>query len=137
MKKLNKKGFTLIELLAVIVILAIILVIAVPAVLNIQNNAKIGAFEDQALLIVKSIELCVSAEENPSTTCASNNFDEWSKDYYEGNKPTTLNYSIEGGKVTNIAIGDGTYCSTGASKTSITTNESATCTFTNSAGTTG
>lgn len=67
MKKLNRKGFTLIELLAVIVILAIILVIAVPSVLNIQADAKRGTAADEAILALKGYEMCVSAEETPSS----------------------------------------------------------------------
>ena len=46
MKK--KKGFTLIELLAIIVILAIIAVITVPIILNIIENATMGAAKDSA-----------------------------------------------------------------------------------------
>lgn len=46
MKKNN--GFTLIELLAIIVILAIIAVITVPIILNIIENAQIGAAKDSA-----------------------------------------------------------------------------------------
>lgn len=64
MKKLNRKGFTLIELLAVIVILAIILVIAVPSVLNIQRTAKQNTTKDEALMLIKSIETCMAAEQN-------------------------------------------------------------------------
>lgn len=46
MKRKNKNAFTLIELLAIIVILAIIAVITVPIILNIIDNAKIGAVKD-------------------------------------------------------------------------------------------
>jgi prepilin-type N-terminal cleavage/methylation domain-containing protein len=52
----NKKGFTLVELLAVIVILAIILAIAVPGISGIINNARRGAFESDAKMIVTGIE---------------------------------------------------------------------------------
>jgi len=48
MKKKKTKGFTLIELLAIIVILAIIAVITVPIILNVIDNAKIGAAKDSA-----------------------------------------------------------------------------------------
>lgn len=43
--KQNKKGFTLIELLAVIVILAIIALIATPLIMDVINDAKEGAME--------------------------------------------------------------------------------------------
>ena len=44
----RRNGFTLIELLAIIVILAIIAVITVPIVLNIIENATMGAAKDSA-----------------------------------------------------------------------------------------
>ena len=56
MKKMNKKGFTLIELLAVIVILAIIMVIAVPQILNVINNSRTSAWNDNVKMIEKAIE---------------------------------------------------------------------------------
>ncbi|MDD3392874.1 MAG: prepilin-type N-terminal cleavage/methylation domain-containing protein, partial [Bacilli bacterium] len=51
-----KKGFTLIELLAVIVILAIIALIATPLIMNIINEAQIGAFEDSSYAIINAAE---------------------------------------------------------------------------------
>ena len=54
--KNNKKGFTLIELLAVIVILAIIMVIAVPQILNVINNSRNSAWNDNVKMIEKAIE---------------------------------------------------------------------------------
>lgn len=53
---MNKKGFTLIELIAVILILAIIALIVVPIVFKIVEEAKINAFKDTNLNIVKVIE---------------------------------------------------------------------------------
>lgn len=46
------KGFTLVELLAVIVILSVIALIATPAILNVIDNAKRGAFEARSRGIV-------------------------------------------------------------------------------------
>lgn len=46
MKK--KNGFTLIELLAIIVILAVIAVITIPLILNVIENAEIGAAQNSA-----------------------------------------------------------------------------------------
>ena len=54
--KINKKGFTLIELLAVIVILAIIMVIAVPQILNVINNSRTSAWNDNVKMIERAIE---------------------------------------------------------------------------------
>jgi type IV pilus assembly protein PilA len=50
-----KKGFTLIELLAVIVIIALIAVIAIPTVLGVINKARKGAMDDDAKLILDTI----------------------------------------------------------------------------------
>ena len=55
-----KKGFTLIELLAVIVILAIIALIATPIILGIIEDARKGASESAAQLIVDNVELAYS-----------------------------------------------------------------------------
>ena len=53
---MKNKGFTLIELLAVIVILAIIALIATPIILNIIEDARVGAYENSAKLIVSTVE---------------------------------------------------------------------------------
>ena len=53
---MKNKGFTLIELLAVIVILAIIALIATPVILNIIEDARVGAYENSAKLVVSTIE---------------------------------------------------------------------------------
>jgi type IV pilus assembly protein PilA len=52
----KKKGFTLVELLAVIVILAIIALIATPLIMNVIDDAKMGAFKSTAYGIIKSAE---------------------------------------------------------------------------------
>ena len=52
----NKKGFTLIELLAVIVILAIIMVIAVPKILNVIDNSKSKAWDENVALIKSALQ---------------------------------------------------------------------------------
>lgn len=54
--KLNKKGFTLIELLAVIVILAIIMLIATPRILDIIEDARIGAAKSSAMGYINALE---------------------------------------------------------------------------------
>ena len=54
---MNKKGFTLIELLAIIVILAIIAVITVPIILNIIDEARVGAEKNSVIGYGKAVEL--------------------------------------------------------------------------------
>ena len=56
----SNKGFTLIELLAVIVILAIIALIATPIVLGIIDDARNGAQESTAQMIIDNVELAYS-----------------------------------------------------------------------------
>ncbi|MDD3392622.1 MAG: prepilin-type N-terminal cleavage/methylation domain-containing protein [Bacilli bacterium] len=63
-----KKGFTLIELLAVIVILAIIALIATPLIMNIINEAQIGAFEDSSYAIINAAEQGYAASLISDTT---------------------------------------------------------------------
>ena len=58
----NSKGFTLIELLAVIVVLAIIALIATPIVLNLINEAKVGAAESSSTAYIKAFENSVLTE---------------------------------------------------------------------------
>ena len=53
----SKNGFTLVELLAVIVILAVILAIAVPGISNMIESSKKSAFETNAKMVLKAVEL--------------------------------------------------------------------------------
>lgn len=57
---MKNKGFTLIELLAVIVILAIIALIATPVILGIIDDARNGASESTAQLVIDNVELAYS-----------------------------------------------------------------------------
>ena len=57
---MKNKGFTLIELLAVIVILAIIALIATPIVLGIIDDARNGAKDSTAQMIIDNVELAYS-----------------------------------------------------------------------------
>ena len=52
----NQKGFTLVELLAVIVILAVVILIAVTAVIPRMNDARKGAFADEAMEYIKGAQ---------------------------------------------------------------------------------
>ena len=56
---MKRKGFTLIELLAVIVVLSIIALIAVPIVLNLINDAKLGAAKSSAIGYMESVKQSV------------------------------------------------------------------------------
>lgn len=89
MKK-NKKGFTLVELLAVIVILGVLLIIAVPAVTRLISSSRQGAADDQALMVLKSLELCNT---NELKSCGSTDL----ANYYEGDtKDVTITYDANG-----------------------------------------
>jgi len=56
----NKKGFTLVELLAVIVILAIIILIAMPNVLSSMERARVNAFANEAMSMIRTAEVAYS-----------------------------------------------------------------------------
>lgn len=89
MKK-NKKGFTLVELLAVIVILGVLLIIAVPAVTRLISSSRQGAADDQALMVLKSLELCNT---NELKSCSSTDLAK----YYEGDtNDVTITYDANG-----------------------------------------
>jgi len=53
---MNKKGFTLVELLAVIVILGILALITTPVVINIIDDSKNKAYEEQKRLVEGAAE---------------------------------------------------------------------------------
>lgn len=77
MKK-NTKGFTLIELLAVIVVLAVIALIATPIVLNLVNEARVGAARESVTSYMKAVENTVLKEMvngKDVTFCTSYNID--------------------------------------------------------------
>ena len=89
MKK-NKKGFTLVELLAVIVILGVLLIIAVPAVTRLISSSRQGAADDQALMVLKSLEMCNT---NELKSCTSTDLAK----YYEGDtNDVTIEYDANG-----------------------------------------
>ncbi len=62
--KQNKKRFTLIELLAVIVILAIIVLIATPLIMDVINDAKEGAMEQNKRTMERAGELFIWDDKN-------------------------------------------------------------------------
>lgn len=78
MKKFEYKrrvmGFTLVELLAVIVILALILAIAVPSISSIIDSSTQSAFESNAKLLMKAIDLKVLEDSSfdPTTLTSAN-----------------------------------------------------------------
>ena len=54
---MKKKGFTLVELLGVITILSLILLISVPKILDVINNSKINAFENDIKVLSELLVL--------------------------------------------------------------------------------
>lgn len=105
---MNKKGFTLVELLAVIAILAILVIIALPNVLQMYNDAKVGAFVSEAQSIYKTATAKYLAD---VTTGTSKNT------YTQADNLTTggesgLKFCIKlgsNGTVENFQITNGTY----------------------------
>ncbi|MDD3392248.1 MAG: prepilin-type N-terminal cleavage/methylation domain-containing protein [Bacilli bacterium] len=84
-----KKGFTLIELLAVIVILAIIALIATPLIMNIINEAQIGAFEDSSYAIINA------AEQGYAASLISNTTSELTEYSYADGERTLVSGNVE------------------------------------------
>lgn len=121
MKKRN--GFTLIELLAVIVILAIIALVAVPIVLNMIENSKKNAAKSSALGFIEAIEygngIADAAKDNSGidnpgyTLIADGTYTDVSvlnplvKN--KGEKPSYVNVTISGMKVTSADLCIGGY----------------------------
>ena len=100
----NKKGFTLIELLAVIVILAIIALIATPIILNMIENAKVGAAKDSAYGYIDAIEYNNSlADYNEKYTKIADgtysDFEQLSNVKVKGKVPDYIEYTILKGSV--------------------------------------
>ena len=86
---MKKKGFTLMELLAVIVVLAIIALIVTPIVLNLINNARVGAAEQSATGYVKAVENTIMKDmlNNKDISDGKYKYDYLSVDI-NGNMPT-------------------------------------------------
>ena len=102
---MKRKGFTLIELLAVIVVLAIIALIAVPIVLNLINNARVGAAEQSATGYVKAVENTIMKDmlNNKDISDGKYKYDYLSVDI-NGNMPTDGIYNVENGKVESAKL---------------------------------
>jgi prepilin-type N-terminal cleavage/methylation domain-containing protein len=108
----NKKGFTLIELLAVIAILAILVVFAVPNIIKMFGDSKKKAFVTQAQSVFEAAESEIIARQfkNPGTSI-NRFYSENASDRLSLSKSDNLKYCIkvENGKVTSIAVVDGSY----------------------------
>ena len=117
-----KKGFTLIELLAVIVILAIIMVISVPIVLNVINDSKKSAYENDVKTLIDiailNYETYDSDDNNPPTSYNFSDSTISSKlEGYDGDLPKsgTITLNLENGRVTSVTVSsltskDGVWC---------------------------
>jgi len=129
----NKKGFTLVELLAVIVILAIILAIAIPGISGIITNAKKGAFESDAKMIITGIEYKVLQASIDTTATAPIVH---TTELVAARLAELANYGADSANYTDFSITDmdpititltsastsefGAWSTTGATKTSVT-----------------
>ncbi len=87
----DTKGFTLIELLAVIVILAVIALIATPLIMNVIDEARMGAAEDSMNHYIDAVELSLVRAEVTSQENGNSSIDGLyeTKDgnlYMDGNK---------------------------------------------------
>ena len=102
---MKKKGFTLMELLAVIVVLAIIALIATPIVLNLINNARVGAAEQSATEYVKSLEESIMNDmmNNKSISNGIYSYDYLNIDV-SGKKPTGGEFEIKNGSVERATL---------------------------------
>ena len=97
---MRKKGFTLIELLAVIVVLAVIALIATPIVLNLINNARIGAAEQSVTGYVKAVENTIIKSMVKEEPVQDGNYKYNSLEVdISGKRPTSGKYTVKNGKV--------------------------------------
>ena len=111
--KLNKKGFTLIELLAVIVILAIIMLIATPRVLDIIEDARVGAAKSSAMGYINALEREAMARQLADNDTSLMNTIITGSDVdvvkVRGQKPTDVTIEIENGIVISGRLQFGSY----------------------------
>ena len=114
-----KKGFTLIELLAVIVILAIITAISVPMILNVIDDSKKSAYEnDVKTLIDIAILNYETNDNNPPTSYNFSDSTISSKlEGYDGDLPKsgTITLNLENDRITSVTVSsltskDGVWC---------------------------
>ena len=97
---MKKKGFTLIELLAVIVVLAVIALIATPIVLNLINNARIGAAEQSVTGYVKAVENTIIKSMVKEEPVQDGNYKYNSLEVdISGKRPTSGKYTVKNGRV--------------------------------------
>lgn len=96
------KGFTLVELLAVIVILAIILAIAVPTITGIIKKATKNAFEQDAKMVLKTIDFKVM--QDPAYDVETINVDKIKTDLKLGNENYANVFVIRENKDLRIII---------------------------------
>lgn len=109
--KLNRKGFTLIELLAIIVILAIIMLIVTPRVLDIVEDARIGAARSSAMGYIKAVEKEAIARQllNNDTMLMNTTLTDLSVVSIRGQKPDEITIKISNGVVIGGTIKFGNY----------------------------
>ena len=111
---MNKKGFTLVELLAVIAILAILVIIALPNVLQMFNDSKKNSFMTEVRDIYKQAQTQFIADNlaNPGPrTYASASLNCTGIEALDL-QGRSINYIVQldsTGKVTSIAVSDGSY----------------------------
>ncbi len=113
---MKRKGFTLIELLAVILILGIIALIAIPAVNNIIEQSKKGAFETTANNIVSVIEdACQLQELKGETITTTYTFIDGEVSpslNVKGNLPTSGTATVDKSCNVTLGVSNGKYTAT-------------------------